>query len=145
MVAFAAVAMLPDADVIAFMLRIPYAAPWGHRGASHSLLLALLVGLGIGGGLGWLRGQLGRYLVASVLVLASHGLLDTLTDGGLGVALLWPWSKVRFFAPVRPIPVAPIGLGMLSERGLSVLLTETLYFLPLLLLALWPRTRSGRG
>lgn len=145
MVAFAAVAMLPDADVIAFMLRIPYSAPWGHRGASHSLLLALLVGLGIGGGMGWLRGQLGRYLVASVLVLASHGLLDTLTDGGLGVALLWPWSKVRFFAPVRPIPVAPIGLGMLSERGLSVLLTETLYFLPLLLLALWPRTRAVRG
>lgn len=145
MVAFAAVAMLPDADVIAFMLRIPYSAPWGHRGASHSLLLALLVGLGIGGGLGWLRGQLGRYLLASVLVLASHGLLDTLTDGGLGVALLWPWSKARFFAPVRPLPVAPIGLGMLSERGLSVLLTETLYFLPLLLAALWPRSRSGRG
>jgi hypothetical protein len=34
---------------------------------------------------------------------------------------------------------------MLSERGLSVLLTETLYFLPLLLLALWPRTRARRG
>ena len=26
-------------------------------------------------------------------VVASHGLLDTLTDGGRGVALLWPFDE----------------------------------------------------
>ena len=33
-------AMLPDADVLAFALHIPYADAFGHRGASHSLLFA---------------------------------------------------------------------------------------------------------
>jgi inner membrane protein len=37
--------MLPDLDVVTFKLGIPYASPWGHRGISHSLLLALLAAL----------------------------------------------------------------------------------------------------
>jgi inner membrane protein len=68
-------------------------------------------------------------------------LLDTLTDGGLGIALLWPFSNERFFAPWRPIPVAPIGARMLSSRGLHVVLTEALQFSPLLAWAIWPRRR----
>ncbi|WP_414612231.1 metal-dependent hydrolase, partial [Stenotrophomonas muris] len=36
-------AMLPDADVLAFALHIPYADAFGHRGASHSLLFAGLL------------------------------------------------------------------------------------------------------
>lgn len=135
-------ALLPDADVISFTLGIPYRAPLGHRGASHSLVAALACGalcmLGC-----WLWR---RHLSAASLytagfaaaVVASHGLLDSMTDGGLGVALLWPVSSHRFFAPWRPIPVAPIGTGILSERGLEVMLTELVYFLPLLLYAFWP-------
>ena len=41
MALFSALAMLPDADVVAFKLGIPYGATWGHRGASHSLVFAL--------------------------------------------------------------------------------------------------------
>lgn len=100
--------MLPDLDVIAFHFGIPYSAPFGHRGATHSLL-------------------------------------DALTDGGLGVALLWPFSNERFFAPWRPIPVAPIGAGMLSSRGLHVLLIEGLWSLPLLVFAFWPPRRNHLG
>src|SRR5712691_1242392 len=66
------------------------------------------------------------------LVLVSHGLLDTLTDGGLGCALLWPFDLTRYFAPWRPIPVAPIGLGFFSIYGLTVTLTELVIFSPLL-------------
>jgi len=40
----AVLAMLPDADVLAFWLGIPYAAPLGHRGFSHSLAFAALAG-----------------------------------------------------------------------------------------------------
>src|SRR5262245_29406475 len=40
-VAGAVVACAPDLDVLAFALRIPYAASWGHRGMTHSLLAAL--------------------------------------------------------------------------------------------------------
>ncbi len=146
MLALSALSLLPDADVIAFKLRIPYAAPFGHRGASHSLAAALACGL-LCTGLYWLwsRGRGLRALYNGLLataVIASHGLLDAMTDGGLGVALLWPISNHRYFAPWRPIPVAPIGARMLSGRGLEVVTTELLYFLPLLIYALWPRRRT---
>jgi inner membrane protein len=77
----------------------------------------------------------------AVAVAASHPLLDAVTDGGLGVALLWPFSNERFFAPWRPLPVAPIGARMLSPRGLHVVLVEMLWSWPLLVWALWPRRR----
>ena len=72
-------------------------------------------------------------------VVMSHPLLDAMTTGGLGVAWAWPWSAERAFLPWRPIPVAPIGAGFLSERGLKVALTELAQGSPLWLWALWPR------
>ena len=141
-----ALSLFPDADVIAFALRIPYEAEWGHRGASHSLLLALLLGIACGLMLarGRGHGQRLRVLIVATLVAISHGLLDALTDGGLGVALLWPWSHERIFFPLRPLPVAPIGLRLLGPRGLSVIAHELLYFVPLLLWTLWPAAKSPR-
>src|SRR5262249_19555037 len=79
-----------------------------------------------------------RTVLFAIAVLASHGLLDTLTDGGLGVALLWPFELTRFFAPWRPIPVAPIGFAFLSPYGLVVSLTELVLFAPLWLYGLRP-------
>ena len=144
-----ALALLPDADVIAFTLGIPYRAPFGHRGASHSIMAALLCGLFC-----TLCSWLGRphsnksplYTgIFAGAVVASHGLLDTLTDGGLGVALLWPLSNQRFFAPWRPLPVAPIGFRLISPYGARVMLTELLCFLPLFAYALWPRPSSDES
>ena len=129
-------ALLPDADVVAFRLGIPYGAPFGHRGAAHSLAVAVACGLLCAALAGRGRGAVCWGMVAG-LVVASHGLLDTLTDGGRGIALLWPWSNARFFAPWRPIPVAPIGLGMLTARGLEVILIEAVLFLPLFALGLY--------
>lgn len=43
-IALSALALLPDLDVIGFSPGVPYGAPWGHRGASHSLAAVLLVG-----------------------------------------------------------------------------------------------------
>lgn len=121
-------ACLPDLDVVAFPLGIPYAHAWGHRGATHSALMAGLLGLGA---LGLVRGartpraRLGAYLFLATL---SHGLLDMATSGGLGVALGWPWSDARWFWPWRPIRVSPIGVGpFLGARGLRVLASEALW------------------
>ena len=62
-----------------------------------------------------------------------HPLLDAMTSGGLGVALLWPWNDQRFFAPWRPILVSPFANGFFSARGLSTLLSELCWvWLPLL-------------
>ena len=143
MALFSALALLPDADVIAFKFGIPYAAPWGHRGASHSFVFAGLVALCIMGVARLLRLPPGRTGLLAFLALASHGLLDSLTDGGLGAALLWPFSNARLFAPVRPLPVAPIGYGMLSSRGLYVVAVEFFAFLPFWAFALWPRRRAA--
>ena len=141
MAALAVAALLPDADVIAFYFRIPYSAPWGHRGASHSLLLAVVAGTVLGLLLSRWFESIWKSVVSALLAVMSHGLLDALTNGGLGVALLWPHSLVRYFAPIRPLPVAPIGLGLLSNEGLRILLMEAFYFLPLFLYALWPRPK----
>jgi hypothetical protein len=43
MVAFSALSLAPDLDVIAFRFGIPYAAPFGHRGAAHSISVALVL------------------------------------------------------------------------------------------------------
>ncbi|MBH1567155.1 metal-dependent hydrolase [Stenotrophomonas maltophilia] len=129
-------ALLPDADVLAFALHIPYADAFGHRGASHSLLfagvLAALAAL-------WsalcqprlaptkARPTVASTMQATVFVFicaASHPLLDAMTSGGLGVALAWPWSEQRFFAPWRPIRVSPFAPQFFSARGIATLLSE---------------------
>jgi inner membrane protein len=139
MTLFSALSLAPDLDVVGFWAGVPYAAPWGHRGASHSLTLALVVGL-LGGLWARRRGIApARVALVVAVVVASHGLLDTLTNGGLGVALGWPWSLRRWFAPWRPIPVAPLGLRLLSPIGLLGLAVETVEFAPLMVWALLPR------
>src|SRR5262245_141675 len=41
MLAWSALSLLPDADVIGFAMGVRYADPWGHRGATHSLTFAI--------------------------------------------------------------------------------------------------------
>src|SRR5438093_10023535 len=92
MAMWSALAMLPDLDVVGFALGVRYGDPWGHRGATHSLLMAAALGIALSV-IAWRRGlPFGRTALFTVGVIASHGLLDTMTDGGLGAALLWPFS-----------------------------------------------------
>ncbi len=140
MAGFAAVSALPDADAIAFVFRIPYENQFGHRGATHSITFALLCGLAA---LAFAKARSLRapvqVAVLAALTSLSHPLLDMLTNGGLGCAIFWPFSTDRLFFPIGPIPVAPIGLGMLSVGGLIVVAVETILFSPFLLYATWPR------
>ncbi|HLO78079.1 MAG TPA: metal-dependent hydrolase [Magnetospirillum sp.] len=120
--------ILPDLDVLAFRLGIPYAAQFGHRGFSHSLLFAFGAALVVACCCRWLRAGFLKSLLFMFLAISSHGLLDTLTNGGLGIALLWPWSEHRYFAPVQPIEVAPLSLArFFSERGIAVMRSELLW------------------
>jgi inner membrane protein len=61
------------------------------------------------------------------LITISHGCLDALTDGGLGVAFFAPLDQTRYFFPWRPIEVSPIGLDFFSARGLTVIESELLW------------------
>jgi inner membrane protein len=120
-------AAAPDADVITFKLGVPYGDMLGHRGLTHSLLVAalaaaLVVKLAFPKSRAGVMRQLWVFFFVAT---ASHGVLDALTDGGVGVAFLAPFSNARYFFPWRPIRVSPIGIGpFLSHRGLSVLASE---------------------
>lgn len=121
-----ALSIVPDADVAAFALGIPYDAAAGHRGLTHSVAFAAVVSVAAAF---LVRG--GVPLRVAVLCLfpvaLSHGLLDMLTNGGLGVALAWPVLPDRWFLPWQPIEVSPIGAGFFSMRGLRVLGSELLW------------------
>jgi inner membrane protein len=106
-----AAAILPDLDVIGFRLGISYGQDLGHRGVSHSLVFALLLGLMAAAAAGSLRSGRKSAFAFVAMGAASHGLLDMCTNGGLGVALLWPWSAERLFFPAHPIQVSPFSLS----------------------------------
>ncbi len=145
-----ACAVAPDLDVIGFHLGVPYGAALGHRGLSHSLAFAVVLGTLVTlflfpkGLPGMRRLRIALYLS---IAAASHGLLDTLTDGGRGVALLAPFDDTRYFSPWRPIPVSPLGLGrFFSRKGASVLASEAIWIgLPSLLIAAVVRFRRRAG
>src|SRR5215207_7843556 len=40
-------AVLPDADVLAFAFGVPYGSMFGHRGFTHSLVFAALLGVAV--------------------------------------------------------------------------------------------------
>lgn len=133
----AGLAMLPDLDVLAFRFGIPYGAFWGHRGFSHSLLFAAIVGS--------LAALTYRYFALRYwdlfnfffAVTASHGILDAFTNGGLGVAFFAPFDNARYFFPWQPIQVSPIGTAFFSWDGLETIFSELLWiWLPMGVLVL---------
>jgi inner membrane protein len=122
--------IVPDADVLGFRLGISYEDMLGHRGLSHSLAFALVLS-SIVTFLAfprvpqrWTRLLLFSYFFT---VTASHGILDAMTDGGLGIAFFAPFDSTRYFFPFRPIKVSPIGLSFFSARGLDVIWSEFLW------------------
>lgn len=127
----AVVAAAPDLDVVAFLMDIPYEHPFGHRGFFHSLLFAALIGVAAAALVAVCRK--GRRRTAWVilplvfLAVASHGLLDAMTTGGRGVALLIPFTSDRFFFGLRPIAVSPIGMFSTLSQLQRVMLSELIW------------------
>jgi len=120
-----ACALLPDLDALGLWLGIPYEHALGHRGFTHSLpFAAALAGAGT-----LLAPAVGAQPAVAFWVLlvsaASHGLLDGMTNGGLGIAFFSPFSQRRHFLPWRVIEVSPLRPSALfSRRGLCVLRSE---------------------
>jgi len=124
-------AALPDIDSIGFRFHIPYASFWGHRGFTHSLVFAIFLALVATALIALCSrpenrpAQLFLYLF---LATASHGVLDAMTNGGLGVAFFSPFSNHRYFFPFHPIQVSPISVSrFFSPKGLSILQSEFLW------------------
>ena len=122
--------IVPDLDVIAFWFSIPYSDTLGHRGFTHSIAFAGIAGL--------VAAFFARRLNSTAKVsfwlvfvsMLSHPLLDSLTNGGLGVAFLWPLSDARYFMPWQPIMISPIGIrGFFEARSIQVLISEFYWIL----------------
>jgi inner membrane protein len=135
-------AVLPDIDVIGFRFGVHYGDFIGHRGFTHSIAFSILLATAMlfslfpRGVPGLSRLTLWFYLF---LATVSHGVLDAMTDGGLGVAFFSPVDNRRYFFPWTPIRVSPIGVtGFFSERGLRVLQSEFVYiWIPTILLVIF--------
>ncbi len=124
--------VVPDLDVIGFSFGIPYGDPLGHRGFTHSILFAAAAAV-------FVKALLFRDVAtrsragAAVLTLCfvatlSHGLLDALTDAGLGVGFFIPFDNGRYFFPWRPIATSPLSIdAFLSHHGLSILANESMW------------------
>jgi len=146
LVAAAAIAAaLPDIDSFspAIWGMPPHNSPlpaWWHRGATHSLFVAIAVGLIAAALHSHLRV---RPLVAGVVVgaaMASHGILDMLANQGVPIAYLWPLSSQRFFADWRPILSSPVGLADVGPQLAHRLGAEVLQLiLPMFAVALFIR------
>jgi inner membrane protein len=148
LLALAAVcSVLPDIDAVGYWLGIPYGHWLGHRGLTHSLPFALALGAMASLWAERLAASRRAVFLAVALATGSHGILDAMTSGGLGVAFFAPFSNERFFFPRRPILVSPISiLGFFKASSLLVLATELVWvWLPSVGLGLLVRRWRRRG
>lgn len=123
-----ACSVAPDLDVLMFYFGAPYWSALGHRGFTHSLFFALVLAALCTVGHRALRASPGNTFAFTFVSAASHGLLDAFTNGGLGIALFWPFSAERFFFYPRVLAVSPLGLAFLdSAYAWQVLRSELLW------------------
>lgn len=139
-IAACACSVLPDADSLP---GVPYEHSFGHRGFFHSLLFAALMAAA---GAAWMRAERPYRVFGLLFVVgASHGVLDAMTDAGLGIAFFAPFDDERYFLPWRPLVCPPIAIApFFSEWGVRVLRSEVVWvWLPLLGLLLLVRAIQG--
>lgn len=131
MAALSIVAELPDVDFLLF--RHDAHAPYAHRGCTHAIFTGIVIGLVAA--LIFKNERLRNGLAFGVAAV-SHGLIDSF--GGLGspVCILWPFFDGRIETGHRFIPV--MSFYFHPNRTLVI---ETLAFSPLLIYALWPRSK----
>ena len=114
-------AVAPDLDLIGWPLGVPFNAPLGHRGLTHSIPFAILLGVGAAGV--FLRGfpsrERIRAAVALVLATVTHGVLDALTTySPTGPAFWAPFSNARYRFLWTPLTGEG---GLRTSFGLEVL------------------------
>ena len=92
----------------------------------------------------WGRSEIGLLAVV-FLACAFHGLLDALTDAGLGVGFFIPFDDGRYFFPWRPVRTSPLSVGaFFSRTGVEILTNEIVWVDPVALVtAVVCRRKAG--
>ncbi len=121
--------VFPDFDVISFKLGIPYGDMFGHRGLTHSLAFSALVSAFITWfGCRLLNKSSTQTWLYLFLCMASHGILDALTNGGHGVAFFAPFTDERYFYTITPIQVSTLNIKLFfNGQAIPVLKSEFLW------------------
>jgi inner membrane protein len=136
LVAAALIANAPDLD---FILVFALGSRAWHRGFTHSLAFALVVGLALFLALGRRRA---RRAAAYALAFASHCLLDfATTKESPGLELLWPFSTDRL--GLRWFGLSELPSRLPPAAVLKSLCLEFALFAPPLLAVLWLRSRAA--
>jgi len=143
-VALVLVSIWPDLDFATLPFEVRPGDLLGHRGLTHSIFVAIAVGLVAS----LLFPKSARRRVAPLLVVValSHPIIDALTAGDLGVALFWPITRARLSFPFALVATCPVGLDeWLGYWGLLTIANEALYIVTPLALgvafARWPERR----
>jgi inner membrane protein len=129
-VAGAAIALIPDLDVVAGWIGGPTATWLHHRGITHSLLFGPLVGPILGWAI-WKAGRrqgakgpdadsLSAWIWLSILALFTHPLIDLFTS--YGTQLLAPLSNFRFAVNSMPIIEPVYSLALLLALLIGIFL-----------------------
>ena len=135
-------AILPDADAVGFAFGIQYGDLLGHRGLSHSLAFAVAWSCSVMALVDFpniARGSRTWWKLIALLsaVTASHGVLDALTKGGLGVEFFSPFDGTRYFFPWRPLVVSPISFDEFFTGWGATVLWNEMKFVWLPLAVIW--------
>jgi inner membrane protein len=120
-------AVAPDMDVMCKRFGIEYTEMLGHRGFTHSIVFAILLS-GLITLLAFRKPIAGlgkiKLFIFFFVATISHGVLDAMVDGTLGVAFLAPFVDSRYFLPFRPIVSSPVGWSFFSVAGALTLANE---------------------
>ena len=112
-----------------------------HNNWEHSLMVALVVALVLGGLVQLRTGQgFSRWFWFAFVCYSLHLIMDLFTVGR-GVMLLWPFSGVRISPPFKLFYGLHWSDGWLSTRHWWTLLTETAFALVVIVLV--RRRRPG--
>lgn len=100
--------IIPDFDALS---NAAYGDPLGHRGITHSLAFALVLGV-LAAGVTFRYFRTKWWLLSGLFfaIIASHGLLDALTKGGRKVPLFWPLAGQ--YGNWGPIPVSDLSCDL---------------------------------
>jgi inner membrane protein len=124
--------ILPDVDVAGFYLGVKYGELFAPRGFFQSLYFALIVALLV---VLFAFPAIARFsrrwwalLAFFFVVTASHGLLDSMTDKGMGVGFFIPFENTRYFMLWRPVDSSPMSIPrFFGHAGLHVLYNEIIW------------------
>ncbi len=133
--------VMPDFDVVGNWLGAGPNSMLGHRGITHSLFFAAIVGAiatkVVARELPRFSRRWWRLYLTFSFVIASHAFLDMFNYGNLGVALFAPFDDTRYFFPIRLIVDAPRVEYFIQWRTLYALAFEVTFVWTPLALYTW--------